>query len=67
MTPYTVHLIAQFIRHQRALATSVEKWIESPGFSKSDAREAVSRFRRVLDAYERSLTGVITTRDEVGK
>jgi hypothetical protein len=61
MTPYTVHLVAQFIRHNRAMATSVEKWIASPGFCREDAREAVGYFRKVLDAYERSLNGVVTT------
>lgn len=66
MTPFTVHLVAQVIRHQRALATSLEKWIDSPGFCREDAREAVGYLRKVLDAYERSL-GSVTTRDDSGK
>ena len=65
MTPYTVHLAAQVIRHHRALATSLEKWIASPGFTRSDAREAVAILRKVLDAYERSLAGAVTPVDDV--
>jgi hypothetical protein len=66
VTPYTVHLVAQFIRHQRAMATSMEKWIASPGFCREDARDAVGYFRKVLDAYERSLQGVVTTEQHSG-
>ena len=55
VTPYSLHLMAQLIRHQRGIVTSLEKWINSPGFSKDEALEATRYVRRVLDAYERSL------------
>lgn len=61
MTPDTVHLFAQVIRHQRALATSLEKWIKSPTFSREQALEAVFVFRGVLDSYEAQLSRVTTT------
>lgn len=67
MTPFTVHLVAQFIRHQRAMATSLDKWVLSPGFSQSEAREAIGYFRKVLEAYERSLTGTVQALDDDGK
>lgn len=67
MSPHTVHFLAQLIRHQRALATSMDKWINSPGFSRTEALEMVKVIRKVLDAYELSLTGAVTVLDEVGK
>lgn len=55
VTPDTVHMLAQFIRHHRALATSLEKWVNSPTFSKIEADEAIGYLRRLLNAFERSL------------
>jgi hypothetical protein len=55
MSPDTVHLLAQVIRHQRALLTSVEKWVASPTFSATEADAASRYLRRVLNAFERSL------------
>jgi len=55
MTPYSLHFMAQMIRHQRAIVTSAEKWIISPEFSREEALAAAQYFRKVLDAYERSL------------
>jgi hypothetical protein len=60
MNPHSVHLLAQFIRHQRAMATSVEKWVKSPGFSREEALTLVFVFRGVLDSYEAQLSKVKT-------
>lgn len=61
MTPSSVHLLAQIIRHQRAMATSIEKWIKSDGFSREEALTLVFTFRGVLDSYEAQLSRVETT------
>lgn len=37
MTPATVHLVAQVIRHARGMLTAVEKWLQSQG---DDAHQA---------------------------
>jgi hypothetical protein len=37
------------------MATAAEKWIVSGSFSQQEALAAVGYFRKVLDAYERSL------------
>lgn len=58
MTADTVHFFAQVIRHLRALATSAEKWIKSPSFSREQALTAVFMFRGVLDSYEAQLRRV---------
>lgn len=62
MSPDTVHFLAQLIRHQRALATSVEKWVKSPTFNREEAQAAVFMFRGVLDSYEAQLSRVVTDR-----
>lgn len=61
MTADTVHFLAQLIRHQRALATSIEKWVKSPTFSRDEAQAAVFMLRGVLDSYEAQLSRVVTT------
>jgi hypothetical protein len=61
VTPHSVHLLAQIIRHQRAMATSIEKWIKSDGFSREEALTLVFTFRGVLDSYEAQLSRVETT------
>jgi hypothetical protein len=61
LTPDTVHMMAQVIRHQRALATSIEKWVRSPTFSRQQAEAAIFMFRGVLDSYEAQLSQVITS------
>lgn len=66
MSPDTVHFLAQAIRHQRALLTSAEKWINSPTFSRVEAAEAALYLRRVVNAFERSLSSVEVP-DAVGK
>lgn len=62
MTPDTVHMLAQMIRHQRALATSLEKWVKSATFNREEALQAIWMFRGVLDSYEAQLSQVDTTR-----
>jgi hypothetical protein len=54
-------MMAQVIRHQRALATSIEKWVRSPTFSRQQAEAAIFMFRGVLDSYEAQLSQVITS------
>ena len=61
LSPYSVHLLAQIIRHQRAMATSIEKWIKSDGFSREEALTLVFTFRGVLDSYEAQLSRVETS------
>jgi len=61
MTPDTVHLGAQVIRHQRALATSFEKWIgkqQDPDVAMRELKELIQMFRSVLDSYEWQLERV---------
>jgi hypothetical protein len=61
MTPDTVHFWAQVIRHQRALATSFEKWVEKqqdPVVAQREMRELILMFRSVLDSYEWQLQRV---------
>ena len=62
MTPDTVHLLAQVIRHQRGLLTALEKWVASPTFSANEAAEASRYLRRVMNAFERSLGSVEVTK-----
>ena len=50
MTPQTVHLLAQVIRHQRALATSVETRVKSEAFSREEALTLIGVFRGVLES-----------------
>jgi hypothetical protein len=59
MTPYTVHYIAQRIRHERGLLAAEEKWIQSPTFSVEEALKAIAYRRKILDAYERSLGSLV--------
>ena len=59
MTPDTVHLGAQIIRHQRALATSLEKWAEKQRDpAMRELKELIGMFRKVLDSYEWQLEHV---------
>lgn len=61
MTPDTVHFWAQVIRHQRALATSFEKWIDKqqdPQVAMRELKELIPMFRSVLDSYEWQLERV---------
>ncbi len=60
MTPDTVSLAAQVIRHQRALATSFEKWVQKqqPSQTTCELTALIQAFRSVLDSYEWQLARV---------
>ena len=60
MTPDTVHLLAQLLRHHRAIVTAVSKWAQKQPSSSTVAElHQIVRFTRdMLDEYERQLTGV---------
>jgi hypothetical protein len=66
LTPETVHFLAQFIRHQRALMTSLERWAKSPGFTQQEILAATWMIRGVLERYEKDLgrVSVDTTVDQ---
>jgi hypothetical protein len=61
MTPDTVHFMAQFIRHQRGLVTSLEQWMKSGTFSMEEASSVIQALRGVLDSYESQLSRVRVT------
>ena len=59
MTPDTIHFVAQMVRHNRAMATSFEKWVRKQPMSPA-CREMV----QVLAVYR----GVMTTMEaQLGK
>ncbi len=66
MTPDTVHLLAQVIRHQRALATSFEKWVRTQPRSETcrELVQMIAAVRGVLDQYEQQLSKVTTEETE---
>jgi len=55
LTPDTVHFVAQMIRHNRAMATSFEKWVR-----KQPASPACREMLQVLAVYR----GVLMTVEE---
>lgn len=61
MTPDTVHLLAQLIRHSRGMATALEAWLRVQPESKtvSELREMTGAYRGVLTTYESQLSRVI--------
>ena len=65
MTPDTVHLAAQVIRHQRALATSLEKWVQkqAPSETTRELGQLIEMFRGVLKSYESQLERVAVQAD----
>lgn len=68
MTPDTVHLIAQLIRHQRGMMTAIEKWIskQEPCRTNLELSCVTGLLREVLDSYESELSAVeIRTEAEV--
>jgi len=70
MTPDTVHFWAQVIRHQRALATSFEKWVDKqqdPQVAMRELKELIPMFRSVLDSYEWQLQRVTVDYEETQK
>ena len=66
MTPDTVSLVAQIIRHQRAMANSVEKWKlkQVPSGTTRELTALIKAFRSVLDSYECQLATVDVNYDD---
>lgn len=66
MSPDTVHLIAQLIRHQRALMTSIEKWVgkQEPCRTNRELLAVTGMQRQVLDSFEWQLSRVDVVGDE---
>lgn len=60
VTPDTVHLIAQLIRHQRGMMTAIEKWIakQEPCRTNLELSCVTGIMREVLDDYEAQLSAV---------
>ena len=60
MTPQTVHLAATLIRNVRGTATAFEKWIayQPPSSSLDDLLSVITLGRKIVDAFERSLSQV---------
>lgn len=67
MTPDTVHLLANLIRHQRAMMTSIEKWVgkQTPSPTNLELSSVTSLMRQVLDTYEWQLSQVDTKSEDV--
>ena len=58
MTPDTIHLIAQLIRHDRARATSIEKWVKAqpPSPACRELLQLLAVYRGVLRNLETQVT-----------
>jgi hypothetical protein len=58
VTPDTVHLLAQIIRHQRALVTSFEGWVRKQPRSDTcrELVQLIAAARFVIDGYEKQLS-----------
>jgi hypothetical protein len=58
MTPDTIHLVAQMIRHQRAMATSFETWIRKQPRSPAcrELLQVVAVQRGIFDQIESQLS-----------
>jgi hypothetical protein len=58
VTPDTIHLLAQFIRHHRALVTTVENWTKKqpPSETRRELMLIIAVARGVLDSYEQQLS-----------
>lgn len=67
MSPDTVHLIAQLIRHQRGMMTAIDKWItkQEPCRTNLELSAVTGIMRDVLDSYEAQLSAVEIS-EEVG-
>lgn len=60
MTPDTVHLIAQLIRHHRGMATVFEKWVLRQPLSPDcqDVIRVIAGYRNMLTLVEDHLSKV---------
>ena len=61
MTPFACHFVATSLRHQKGMLAAAEKYVNSPGFSQEDALVVIGYWRKILDAYERSLGSLAIT------
>ena len=69
MTPDTIHLLAQVIRHNRAMVTSFEKWVRTQPRSETcrELVQVIAVARGVLDGYEKQLSQYEVTTDVIAK
>lgn len=60
MIPATVHLAAQWIRHQRGLCTAVEKWIAClpPSPASRELSEIIALYRANLRTVEVKIASI---------
>lgn len=56
--PPTIHYLVTKLRHERGVLAAEQKWVESPSFSREEALKVIEYRRKILDAYERSLSGL---------
>lgn len=63
MTPDTVHLAAQMIRHSRAMATSLEHWVKRQPNSVAtrELLDVLVLYRGVLEEVEDRISKTETT------
>jgi hypothetical protein len=62
MTPDTVHLFAQLIRHLRGATTAFEQWTnqQPPSSTRRELTVIVATVRGILSSYEKQLSEVET-------
>jgi hypothetical protein len=58
MTPATVHLNAQLIRHGRGICTAFEKWVaaQPASVATSELRETIAAWRGMFELIELQLS-----------
>ena len=67
MTPDSVHLLAQTIRHHRAMATSFEKWVfkQEPSQTTRELVQMLAAYRDVLTRVESEISRFEVDTDQV--
>jgi hypothetical protein len=60
MTPDSVHLLAQLIRHSRGALTAIEKWVgkQPPGPTNLELIAVTTFCREVLTKYESQISQI---------
>jgi hypothetical protein len=60
VTPDTVHFVAQMIRHNRAMATSFEKWVRKQPASPAcrEMVQVIAVYRGVLEMLETQVSQI---------
>lgn len=60
MSPDTVHLFAQMIRHFRGATTAFEQWVSTqpPSSTRRELTVMVATVRGILSSYEKQLSEV---------